>query len=99
MTLEEMGKKLKELEKRVRVTEDIQEIHQLQRRYTPWGNTGGCLNNHKWSGRRDSNSRLSAWEADVLPLNYSRLNRIYFSPKPPSCKGIVFNFGLACVRP
>ena len=25
-----------------------------------------------WSGRRDSNSRLSAWEADILPLNYSR---------------------------
>ena len=25
-----------------------------------------------WSGRWDSNPRLSAWEADVLPLNYSR---------------------------
>jgi hypothetical protein len=33
-----------------------------------------------WSGRRDSNSRLSAWEADVLPLNYSRLNRLYYAP-------------------
>ena len=40
MTVEEMGKRLKaaedalkELEKRVRVTEDIQEIHELQRRY------------------------------------------------------------------
>ena len=40
MTLEEMEKKLKaneenlkELEQRVRVTEDIQAIHQLQRRY------------------------------------------------------------------
>jgi hypothetical protein len=26
------------------------------------------------SGRRDSNPRLSAWEADVLPLNYSRVS-------------------------
>ena len=25
-----------------------------------------------WSGRRGSNPRHSAWEADVLPLNYSR---------------------------
>lgn len=25
-----------------------------------------------WSGKRDSNPRLSAWEADALPLNYSR---------------------------
>ena len=25
-----------------------------------------------WSGRRDSNSRPSAWEADALPLSYSR---------------------------
>src|SRR5574337_330806 len=26
----------------------------------------------EWSGRRDSNPRRSAWEADILPLNYSR---------------------------
>ena len=26
----------------------------------------------KWSGRRESNPRHSAWEADVLPLNYAR---------------------------
>lgn len=26
-----------------------------------------------WSGRRDSNPRHSAWEADALPLNYSRI--------------------------
>ncbi len=25
-----------------------------------------------WSGRRESNSLHSAWEADVLPVNYSR---------------------------
>ncbi len=27
----------------------------------------------RWSGRRDSNPRHSAWEADALPLSYSRL--------------------------
>ena len=26
----------------------------------------------KWSGRRDSNPRRTAWEAVILPLNYSR---------------------------
>jgi hypothetical protein len=30
----------------------------------------------KVSGRRDSNPRLSAWEADVLPLNYSRMSAV-----------------------
>lgn len=25
-----------------------------------------------WSGRRDSNPRPSAWEADTLPLSYAR---------------------------
>jgi hypothetical protein len=30
----------------------------------------------KVSGRRDSNPRLSAWEADVLPLNYSRVSAV-----------------------
>ena len=25
-----------------------------------------------WSGRRDSNPRLSAWEANTLPLSYAR---------------------------
>jgi hypothetical protein len=56
MTLEEMGKRLKatedalkNLEKRVRVTEDIQEIHQLQRRYvnalicTEWDDCADCF--------------------------------------------------------
>jgi hypothetical protein len=31
-----------------------------------------CAGKFEVSGRRDSNPRLSAWEADVLPLNYSR---------------------------
>ncbi len=26
-----------------------------------------------WSGRRDSNPRSSAWEADAVPLSYSRV--------------------------
>ena len=39
-----------------------------------------------WSGRRVSNPRPSAWEADALPLSYSRQNRIYFSPKISICK-------------
>ena len=33
---------------------------------------GGC---GRWSGRRDLNPRPSAWEADALPLSYSRLPR------------------------
>src|SRR5450432_4043518 len=31
----------------------------------------------RWSGRRGSNPRRPAWEAGILPLNYSRLP--YFS--------------------
>ena len=30
-----------------------------------------------WSGRRESNPRHSAWEADVLPLNYARILLLY----------------------
>ena len=26
-----------------------------------------------WSGRRDSNSRLSPWQGDTLPLSYIRM--------------------------
>src|SRR5665213_183777 len=36
-----------------------------------------CCHNGKflrnWSGRSGSNRRHSAWEADVLPLNYARV--------------------------
>ena len=28
------------------------------------------------SGRRDSNPRRPAWEADILPLNYSRMEYV-----------------------
>ena len=32
-----------------------------------------CQRGEMWSGRRDSNSRLSAWEANTLPLSYARI--------------------------
>ena len=32
-----------------------------------------CSVRKGWSGRRESNPRHSAWEADVLPLNYGRI--------------------------
>ena len=35
---------------------------------------GDC--NFKWSGKRDSNPRPSAWKADALPLSYSRTHYI-----------------------
>ncbi len=31
-----------------------------------------CHAPEDWSGRWESNPRHSAWEADVLPLNYAR---------------------------
>jgi hypothetical protein len=49
MTTEEMEKRLEALEKRVRATEDIQEIHELQRRYinavicTEWDDCADCF--------------------------------------------------------
>ena len=36
-----------------------------------------------WSGRGESNPRRSAWEADILPLNYSR-----------SCKELSVRLGI-----
>ena len=40
------------------------------------------------SGRRDSNPRLSAWEADILPLNYSRahFSQRYSTESQPACQ-------------
>ena len=35
-----------------------------------WMTASKCMK--KWSGRRDSNPRRPAWEAGILPLNYSR---------------------------
>ena len=36
-----------------------------------------------WSGKRDSNPRPSAWEADTLPLSYSRSIERYMYRKQP----------------
>src|SRR6185437_1677178 len=36
----------------------------------------GLLRSIGWSGRWESNPRHSAWEADVLPLNYARIPHI-----------------------
>src|SRR5919108_6441709 len=46
-----------------------------------------CLRRRE-SGRRDSNPRLSAWEADILPLNYSRLGlqQSYSTETLPECQ-------------
>ena len=33
---------------------------------------GLCKSLKRWSGRRGSNPRRPAWEAGILPLNYSR---------------------------
>jgi hypothetical protein len=40
-----------------------------------------------WSGRWESNPRHSAWEADVLPLNYARVPYSY-PALPRSGKGV-----------
>ena len=37
------------------------------------GFEGACKLLKRWSGRRGSNPRRPAWEAGILPLNYSRL--------------------------
>ncbi len=31
-----------------------------------------------WSGRRDSNSQLSPWQGDTLPLSHSRIKMLVF---------------------
>ena len=40
------------------------------------------------SGKRGSNSRLSAWEADTLPLSYTRKDRSAERPRGPGFLGI-----------
>src|SRR5204863_3324519 len=37
----------------------------------------------RWSGRRDLNPRPTAWEADALPLSYTRLAAIVAAPLAP----------------
>src|SRR6185312_16381638 len=38
-----------------------------------WACFSVSLRSEGWSGRRGSNPRRPAWEAGILPLNYSRL--------------------------
>ena len=46
-----------------------------------------------WSGKRDSNPRPSAWEADTLPLSYSRSNRIiYLAHRRLACQQVFDEF-------
>jgi hypothetical protein len=50
-----------------------------------------------WSGRWESNPRHSAWEADVLPLNYARIDtndliKTRFSPQ--ACRPQIIRFFL-----
>lgn len=42
------------------------------------------LTRHSWSGRRDSNPRIMAWEAIAVPLGYARIARdiIPAAPQP-----------------
>jgi site-specific recombinase XerD len=51
------------------------------------GSPAGAPDFPTWSGRRDSNSRLLAWEASTLPLSYTRPNHAYFHPGNRACKG------------
>ena len=44
----------------------------------PWSFVAEFAPKKEWSGRRGSNPRRSAWEADILPLNYSRTSRLHF---------------------
>ena len=39
-----------------------------------------------WSEKRDSNPQHSAWEADALPLNYSRITGLIISQFSLRCK-------------
>ena len=40
-----------------------------------------------WSGRRDSNPRMVAWEATALPLGDARLSANDYSRMPVACQG------------
>src|SRR5690606_15308900 len=44
----------------------------------------GCRVHESWSGRSGSNRRHSAWEADVLPLNYARAGMACSTCRPPA---------------
>src|SRR3977135_4359703 len=53
-----------------------------------WGNcilTKQLFNNYQ-SGRRGSNPRRPAWEAGILPLNYSRSGDFLILTKTATCR-------------
>ena len=58
-----------------------------------------------WSGQRDSNPRMSAWEADALPLGDARMWGIVYRGFRNRTSGILSGFpvefcaDLVCVRP
>src|SRR5436189_2627333 len=49
--------------------------------------TAACKLLILWSGRRDSNPRRPAWEAGILPLNYSRSFDASQMLANPVCRG------------
>jgi hypothetical protein len=49
---------------------------------------GATIQSETWSGRRDSNSRLSPWEGDVLPLHYSRMKQLHSTHSKLCCKDL-----------
>ena len=54
----------------------------IHRRKKRAGQCRARLRGNRWSGRRDSNPQPSAWQADALPLSYSRIKPIV-SLSPP----------------
>ena len=66
------------------ITCDLGYIDLEQRTLRPLDNpfgtyVSGLDTSRNWSGRRESNPRHSAWEADVLPLNYARTSMTWCS--------------------
>ena len=48
--------------------------------------SGDAKSMKRWSGRRDSNPRRPAWEAGILPLNYSRRSNDLIIPSRSPCQ-------------
>lgn len=82
MSVEELEKKLKELEKRVQATEDIQAIHQLQRRYvdalirTEWDNCADCFSKDAvvdvyLHDKIEGNDNIRKWFNEKLSITHA----------------------------
>ena len=63
----------------------------LKRRKPAWG--------AGWSGRRDSNPRPSAWEADALPLSYTRPLLCIIANSTQAAGSLLRVARAACPRP